>query len=142
MNDPYDNEDDGYDDDQYDYDHPSLNPFHYYFKFDIGPDTPLSQWLSDIIKNTNWEDIGFAYKPINLPGWPAVSLPVNSWNPNTESKPKLQYLGSNYNKEPIWKTKYFISNPLNQEYKKHLQSNAAHFIKQPNYYKGLFDILN
>jgi hypothetical protein len=71
-----------------------------------------------------------------------IVFPVNSWNPNTGGKDKLQYLGSNYNKEPIWKTKYFISNLINQEYKKHLQSNAAYFIKQPNYYKGLFDILN
>ena len=29
-----------------------------------------------------------------------------------------------------------------QEYKKHLASNAAHVLKQPNHYRGMFDILN
>ena len=133
MYDPYDDEDDGYDDEHYDKDYnDQYDPYKFYFQFDMS-NTPLSDWITKMIND-------IVNKEIDLDKM--IVFPVNSWNPNTESNPKLQYLGSNYNKEPIWKTKYFISNPLNQEYKKHLQSNAAHFIKQPNYYKGLFDILN
>ena len=135
MNEPYD-DDDGYDDDYYDYDHPSNKPdYKWFFKFDIGPSSPISSWLNDIIKDTNW------YSMQSIPDWPTIKFPVNSWNPNTVNN-KFQYLGSNYAGEPIWKSKYWISNKTNDEYKKHLQSNAKHFINQPKYYEGLFDILN
>ena len=69
-------------------------------------------------------------------------FPVNSWNPNAGGKDTLQYLGSNYANEPIWKTKYWVIDPINAHYKSHIQSHAVHFISQPKYYKGLFDILN
>ena len=52
------------------------------------------------------------------------------------------YLGSNYDEDAIWKTKYFINNKLDQIYKNHISSNAAHFVRQPVYYKGMFDNLN
>lgn len=135
MNDPYDEEDD-YDDDYYDYDHPSNNQDHkWYFKFDVGINNPISSWISDMLDELNL----FSSTPV--PGWPIKKFPVNSWNPNTANN-KFQYLGSNYAGEPIWKSKYWISNKTNDEYKKHLQANAKHFINQPKYYEGLFDILN
>lgn len=142
MHDPYDDEDDGYDDDHYDYDNnDQYDPYKFYFKFDIN-NAPLSEWIAkminDILKNPENND----YKITNISGFPMYVFPVNSWNPNTESNSKLQYLGSNYSGIPIWKSKYFVFDPINQEYKLHLQSNAKHFIQQPNYYKGLFDILN
>jgi hypothetical protein len=68
-------------------------------------------------------------------------FPVNSWNPNAGGN-SLQYLGSNYQGSPIWKKQYFAFDPINTEYKMHIQAHAAHFINQPIYYKGLFDILN
>ena len=71
-----------------------------------------------------------------------ISFPVNSWNPNTADSKKSQYLGSNYYGQQIWKTKYFVCDPIDLQYKNHLQSNAHHFVQQPSYYKGLFDILN
>lgn len=137
MHDPYDDED--YDDDQYDYDHPSLNPYQYYFKFDIGPNTPLSQWLSDIVND--FMGAGEDYKMINIPGFPSKMFPVNSWNPNTGGN-SFQYLGSNYQGSPIWKKQYFAVDKFNNEYKLHLQAHAGHFVKQPTYYRGMFDILN
>lgn len=139
---PEDFDDNEYEEDDHDYDHPSLNPYHYFFKFDIGTNTSLSQWLSDFIKNTNWEDIGSTYNVTNIPGWPVVSLPVNSWHPNTDKGNSFQYLGSNYAGSPIWKKKYFVFDKINNEYKLHLQSHAKHFVSQPTYYNGLFDILN
>lgn len=134
MHDPYDDEDDGYDDDYYDKDYnDQYDPYKFYFKFNIDQNTPLSDWISKMITDIFNKDYDIDKM---------IVFPVNSWNPNTESNPKLQYLGSNYKGEPIWKTKYFICNSINQQYKKHLQNNAAYFIKQPNYYQGLFDILN
>jgi hypothetical protein len=137
MNDPYE-DDDEYDDDQYNYDYNDQHdPYKFYFKFDVG-NTPLSEW----IQKTIGDMINGSYDIANIPSFPFKKFPVNSWNPNTENNQKFQYLGSNYAGEPIWKTKYFAYDPINGIYKNHLQSNAAHFIKQPNYYKGLFDILN
>lgn len=132
MHDPYDDEDDGYDDDYYDKDYnDQYDPYKFYFKFDMN-NTPLSDWITNMINDIVNKEIDFDKM---------IVFPVNSWNPNTVNN-KFQYLGSNYNKEPIWKTKYFICNAVNQEYKNHLQHNASYFIRQPNYYKGLFDILN
>lgn len=143
MHDPYDDEDDGYDDDYYDYPNLSNNPYQWYFKFDVSQDTPLSSWINDMIDNIiNPNDKSFDYQINNIPGFPTKKFPVSSWNPNTGKGKTFQYLGSNYHGEPVWKNKYWIIDPLNQEYVLHLQNYAAHFIAQPSYYKGMFDILN
>ncbi len=141
MQDPYEDEDD-YDDDQYDYDNQNT----WYFKFDISQNPSFSKWIQDIINNIiNPLDnsiMDSVDKAWGVDNTNAYVFPVNSWNPSTGGKNLPQYLGSNYAKEPIWKTKYWIIDKVNQEYKLHLQSNASYFIQQPNYYKGLFDILN
>lgn len=137
MQEDYD--DDGYDDDDYDYDHPSLHPYQYYYKFDVGPDHPISKWISDMVNN--FLESSEEFKMINIPGFQHQMFPVNSWHPNTGGK-NLQYLGSNYQGSPIWKKQYFVIDKVNSSYKLHLQAHAAHFIKQPIYYRGMFDILN
>lgn len=132
MYDPYD--DDEYDDDHYDYDNAQSNdPYKFFFTFDIG-NTPLSEWLEKMIKDTF--DIN------NITGFPVIKFPVNSWNPNTANDKKFQYLGSNYSGEPIWKKKYFVHDVLQSQYLNHLQSHAVYFIQQPLHYKSLYDILN
>jgi hypothetical protein len=146
MHDPYDDEDDGYDDDYYDHDYnDQYDPYKFYFKFDVSQNPTFSKWINDIVNNlinpledSIMDQVDKAWGVDKN----VFVFPVNSWNPNTGGKNLPQYLGSNYNKEPIWKNKYFINNNINNQYKQHLQSNAAHFVKQPNYYKGLFDILN
>lgn len=138
MHEDFDNEDD-HEDDDYNYDHPSLNPYQWYYKFDVGSDTPLSKWINDIVNNFIGSSEDF--KMIHIPGFPAKKFPVNSWNPNTGGG-SLQYLGSNYQGSPIWKTKYLVIDKMNNEYKLHLQHHAKHFIQQPSYYNGMFDILN
>ena len=132
MQDPYD--DDEYDDDHYDYDNTQSNdPYKFFFTFDVG-NTPFSEWLEKMIKDTF--DIN------SISGFPVTKFPVNSWNPNTANDKKFQYLGSNYSGEPIWKKKYFIHDVLQTQYLNHLQSNAVYFIQQPLHYKSLYDILN
>ena len=141
MNDPYDDEDDGYDD-QYNYDDANQ----WYFKFDISQNPTFSKWINDIVNNiinpldeSIMDQIDKAWG-INTKS--EFVFPVNSWNSNTGKTKPFQYLGSNYNKEPIWKSKYFVINKINSEYKLHIQTHATHFVTQPSYYKGLFDILN
>jgi hypothetical protein len=140
MYEDYEDEDSYGDDEQYNYDHPSLDPYKWYYKFDIGQDTPLSKWINDIVNKFmgSSED----YKMMNIPGFPPEMFPVNSWYPNTGQSKSFQYLGSNYQGSPIWKKQYFVVDKLNAQYKLHLQANASHFVQQPTYYKGMFDILN
>ena len=138
-------EDDDYDNDDYhDYDHPSLNPYQYHFSFDFSGETGLSQWIIDMLSNIGWTSSSDAnpFAPENVLGFSTYKFPVNSWNPNTADPKKSQYLGSNYYGQEIWKTKYFVCHPVDMQYKNHLQSNAAHFVQQPSFYRGLFDILN
>jgi hypothetical protein len=131
-------EDDNYDDD---YDHSQDNlesQYKKYFKFD--PDAwdawgkMLYNTLNDIVESSPnvWYVHGFPFK----------SIPVNDYFSNTGSFKNSLYLGSNHYKEPIYKTKYFIHNKLDTDYKNHLRLNAVHFLQQPNYYEGMFDILN
>lgn len=132
MHDPYDDEDDGYDDEHYNYDYgDQYDPYKFYFKFDV-TNSPLSEWIqktiTDMFNNTFDKNVS--------------KFPVNSWNPNTDENKSSQYLGSNYQGQPIWKKKYFISQPIQQMYKNHIATHAYHFINQPHYYKGMFDILN
>ena len=134
-------EDENYNyDDDYDDSQDNLEShYKHYFKFD--PDAwdawgkMLYDALNDIVEYpSNVWYIG--------PSFPKKSLPVNSWNPKAGKDKTFQYLGSNYQGQPIWKKKYFVCDPINTLYKKHVERHAVHFINQPHYYKGLFDILN
>jgi hypothetical protein len=134
MNDPYDDEDDEYDDDYYNHDYShQYDPYKFYFKFDVNQNSQLSEWISKMINDIFKKDYDFDKM---------IVFPVNSWNPNTANDKKFQYLGSNYNGEPIWKKKYFVHDVLQTQYLNHLQSHASYFIQQPLHYKSLYDILN
>jgi hypothetical protein len=133
-----DYEDDNYDDNDDSQDTPESH-YKKYFKFD--PDA-WDAWGKMLYETLN-EIVEY---PSNVwyigPSFPKGSFPVNSWNPNTGKGNSFQYLGSNYYGQPIWKNKYFVSDPIAIEYLNHIRSNAVHFLLQPHYYKGLFDILN
>lgn len=133
MHEPYDDDyyGDNYDD-SHDYYQSQPNWKKFYFKFDVDS-SPLSEWITKMVNNFLSDSNIYNFSP--------VGLPVNSWNPNTANN-KFQYLGSNYAKEPIWKSKYWIIDPIDKAYRHHLQSNATHFVQQPSFYKGMFDILN
>lgn len=135
MHEPYD-DDDNYHDDDYDHDY-DYNPYKFYFQFDVG-NTPLSDWIEKMINDI----VNQPFDMINVPGFPVQKFPVSSWNPDTGKDNTYQCLGSNYQGNTIWKKKYFAIDKINIAYKMHLQSHAKHFVLQPTYYKGLFDILN
>lgn len=141
MDENYDNneDDEEYDDDYYNYDYnDQYDPYKFYFKFDLDSNSSVSDWIQDMINNI------FKSPIENINQFPVVQFPVNSYFPNTENEPKnpFLYLGNNYQNQPIWKNKYFVKDEIHTEYKNHLASHASHFVKQPTYYKGLFDILN
>jgi hypothetical protein len=128
-----------YDDDEQD-SHQNLgNPYKYYFKFD--PDAwdawgkMLYDALGDLVDKSS--NTWYVY------GWDPKKFPVNSSSSNAGKPDKgSQYLGVNYLKEPIFKSKYFVVDTIDISYRKHLEQHAVHFLQQPKYYQGLFDILN
>lgn len=122
------------------------DPHKFYFQFD-------TEWINSLLNKIEYtwiskEVIEDALK--NLPqykiqpvdGFPFVSLPVNSWLSSTAGHKNSLYLGNNYWNEGVWKKKHFVTNKLQNEYVNHLQSNAGYFLSQPQYYKGLYEILN
>lgn len=129
-----------YDDDYEEEDnHDDLkDKYKHYFKFDPDAWDAWGKWLYDALNEVveSSPNVWYAY------GFPIKSVPVNSYFSNTGKDNTFQYLGNNYQNMPIWKKKYFVSNPLNTIYTKHIESNARYFLKQPHYYKGLYDILN
>lgn len=137
---PYD-EDDNYEDDTKYY--PDGGMHKQYFKFDPSAWDAWGKWLYDAMKNIVETSPNVWYTPTKIEGWPIKKFPVNSYFPNTgKDKKTFQYLGSNYDGVNIWKKKYFISDPMQNMYIDHLSNHAAYFVKQPHYYKGMFDILN
>lgn len=131
-----------YDDDEYKQ-YPEYNDYGYpkQFSFDW---SAWELWLADAIKEI--------YEENNT--WIVGSY--NKEEPNKDKSKKKQqktsnskwsddyfmYLGNNAFQEPIWKMKYFLIDEISQAYKKHIVANAKHFLQQPEYYKGMFDILN
>lgn len=139
IDEPY-SDNDNYDDDTKYY--PDGGMHKQYFKFDPAAWDAWGKWLYDAMKEIVETSPNVWYTPTNIEGFPIKKLPVNSYFPNTGKEKTFQYLGNNYDGQAIWKKKYFVSNPIQNMYIDHLSDHAAHFIKQPHYYKGMFDILN
>ena len=113
------------------------DPYKFYFQFDT---EWIAKYIDEIVKKLS--ESGFEYKITNIEGFPYKSLPVNSYFSNTAEDSSSLYLGNNYWNEGVWKKKHFIQSKLQSEYVNHLQSNAGYFLRQPQYYKGLYEILN
>lgn len=129
-------------DDEHDYDD-AQNPYKHYFKFDPTAWDAWGKWLYDALNEIVESSPNVWYTDPKIYGFNKKSLPVNSYFSNTGKDSKsYQYLGNNYQGSPIWKTKYFIRDPINDKYFRHIEQHAIHFLLQPHYYKGLFDILN
>lgn len=123
------------------------DPYKFYFQFD-------TEWINSLLNKIEYtwiskeviEDVLKNLPNYNLPllpdGFSPISLPVNSWLSNTVGDSSSLYLGNNYWNEGVWKKKYFIENKFQNEYVKHLQSHAQYFLSQPQYYNGLYEILN
>lgn len=128
-----DPEQEDYDDDEYKNYPQDYNEYGYpkNFKFDWAS---WEEWLKDAIEDIIQEDDN---------SW--IIKPLSNKENSLNSKWKSQYfmfLGNNQYDEAVWKKKYFISDEIDREWKNHISSNAAHFLKQPVYYRGLQDILN
>ena len=128
-------------------DDPEYNddPYKFYFQIDT---EWLKKYMDNLFKGVNFNKLGgiedlFNYSSPMLPeGFKPISLPVSSWLSSIAGDNSSLYLGNNYWNEGVWKKKHFIQNKLASEYVNHLQSHAGYFLQQPNYYKGLYEILN
>ena len=132
-------EDDNYDDDYYDSHDDLQNKYKHYFKFDPAAWDAWGKMLYDALGNIVENSPNVWYIGADFG---KKSFPVSSYFSNTGKDKTFQYLGSNYQNSQVWKKKYFVCDPLQHQYINHIQSHAVHFIQQPHYYKGLFDILN
>lgn len=120
-----------YDDDDYNY-YPEYNDYGYPKDFQIDW-AAWEQWLSKAIKEIVEEDNNV---------WVFGGNKKKTTKKFTASDKYFMYLGSNHYDETIWKAKYFASSEIEREYKNYLASNAAYILKQPNYYKSMFENLN
>ena len=128
-----------YEDDDFEDSQDNLeNKYKHYFKFDPAAWDIWGKWLQDALDDLE----GYSFKMSIIPGFPFKSIPVNDYFSNAGKGKSFQYLGINHHKEPVYKTKYFVHNKLDSVYKNHIRANAVHFLNQPNYYDGMFDILN
>jgi hypothetical protein len=97
------------------------------------------EWLLDAIKDIAEEkgstDNVWIYSTDS-------KFPVVGSSQDAAKDQYFMYLGSNQYSEGVWKYKDFLDEKLFQQYKNHLQANAAHVLKNPNYYRGLHDIIN
>ena len=118
YNDP---EHDDYDDDEYNY-YPEEN-YGLNYKFDA---KAWEEWIKKAIEDIIQEDENtWVVQP---------KFPVSDeFSKDTAKSQYFLYLGNNH---------YFVSDEINNLWKNHIASNAAHYLKQPNYYKGLHTILN
>ena len=138
MKDPYYDsaDDEGWDDDEYNYyPDPNSNDKPYEFKFDMAA---WEEWLKNVINDIIEKDGTWSFKVDKN-----EESPVNDSTDSAELDNNLVlYFGQNLHNEPIWKVAYFIHKEFDIEYKNHFASNASHIIKQPHYYRSMFDILN
>lgn len=131
-----------YDDEEFD-NYPNQDQSKFYFKFDPSAWDAWGKWLYDAMKEIVETNPNVWYTPTYIEGWPTTKFPVNSFFSNTgKDANSFQYLGNDYSGSPIWKKKYFISDPIDMQYRAHIETYAAHFLRQPQFYKGMFDILN
>ena len=119
-----------YDDDEFNF-HPH-NKKSYPKKYDIDWSS-WEYWVSDMVKKIVEEDN-------NIWSFSVSDLPLND-NTNKLSKSYV-FLGNNFYGEQVWKLPYFSKQEIDIQYRNHIVSHAKHFVSQPSYYKGLFDILN
>ena len=130
MKDPEQNE---WDDDEYNY-YPQYNFNSNEFKFDW---KSWEKWLKDALDDIVEQDGSWIVNGKNK------KFPVSdSFSKDTAKSQYFLYLGSNHYEEAMWKKEYFACDKINIMWKAHISSNAAHYLRQPAYYKGLFDILN
>lgn len=128
-------EDDDYND-EHDYDD-AKEQYKHYFKFDPEAWDVWGKFLYDALNDIVEKSPNVWYVNFN-----PKSFPVKGYVPSTGKDKTFQYLGNNSDGAAIWKKKYFIHDSLHQKYIDHLKANAEHFLKEPQQYRGLYDILN
>jgi hypothetical protein len=108
-------------------DHGSLDSkYKHYFKFDPEAWDAWGKWLYDALNEVVEisPNVWYAY------GFPSKSIPVSSYLSNAGKGNTFQYLGNNYQKIPIWKKKYFVSDIV--DYNNFTEKPGQRIIKSSN----------
>lgn len=111
----------------------------FYFKFDVNAfSKSLDGYLNDFFKDYDLDDLfEQSMKKLENYMFQAYAKPTPLIDTNT-----FILLGKNAYDESIYKNKFFAVDTLHIEYLNHLKSNPAYFLQQPQYYRGMFEILN
>lgn len=134
-----DPEHEDYDNDDYDYDYYPEYGYPQEFKVDW---TAWEQWLSKAIKEIVEEDNNVWVFGSNKKKTIKKFTANEKVSKGALSDKYFMYLGSNHYDETMWKAKYFASSAIERQYKNYLAANASYILKQPNYYKSMFENLN
>ena len=105
-----------------------------YFTFDVSSKTLWDMLLPELMPD-GW--IKYLESGLSVVSTPMIDV----FSYTGEIKP-LPYMGDSQYHKMFWKPKSFIKDSIQTDYNNHLKTHSAHLIQQPDYYKGLFDILN
>lgn len=110
----------------------------HYFTFDIGSWGYLSELLKEMLYGPQTDDT--LYKQLNN----FTDAVYASWGYDVPlpSKDGVIFIGKNSYGEPVYKSKHFVVDKINQQYLNHIRSHSGYFLTQPTYYKNLHEILN
>jgi hypothetical protein len=124
-----------YDDDDYNY-YPHEN-YDDFFK-EFGKLTPeeinekWQAWIENVLDDLLFDGATISFNP---------KFPVSDSSKGAEDQPPL-YLGMGHNGLPIWKTFWFKDWGLYNVWKSHMNQHSAYILKEPTYYKNLYEIMN
>lgn len=130
-----DPEHEDYDDDEYKYYPEDNQSIPYSFDWNT-----WELWLSDVLKDIIQQENNDTTWTFTFPYYTSKKTTNNKSTNNEQDK--FVYFGKNQYDETIWKKKFFKMNHFNQHYQNHFMAHAAHIVRQPQYYRSLFDILN
>ena len=109
----------------------------HYFSFDAGFN--FNELIHEMLYGPQLDDTLF--KELNkftdaiFAGWGLNDIPEASTT-------SMAFIGKNKYGESVFKPKHFVVNELTTEYFNHVRQHAVHTLSQPEYYRGLHEILN
>lgn len=111
----------------------------HYFTFDVNGLGDLNGLIHEMLYGPQLDDTLF--KELNkftdaiFAGWGLNDIPEASTT-------SMAFIGKNKYGESVFKPKHFVVNELTTEYFNHVRQHAVHTLSQPEYYRGLHEILN
>jgi hypothetical protein len=134
-----------YDDDDYkNYPHEDYAEF--YKKFGKMSDDEIQKmwqkWIDDVLDEIIMDGNTIYFGPAKHKDKEETKkFPVSGSADGTGDEKNL-YHGMNHYGEAIWKPIYLVDWGLYNEWKNHMAAHAAYILKEPKYYRALYEIMN